>query len=59
MDEHTRTRVMAKKRAHIVYNIISKSREWLTVNCVMNVTGTVLPRFYIFRGKIKCDDYIK
>jgi hypothetical protein len=40
-----------------VYNTISKSKEWLTINCVVNVAGTTLPRFYIFRGERIHDDY--
>ncbi len=42
-----------------VYNTIPKSREWLTINYVVNVVGTTLPRFYIFRGEKICDDYIQ
>jgi hypothetical protein len=37
-----------------VYNIIPKSREWMTVNYVVNAKGTTLLRFYIFKG-----DYIQ
>jgi len=42
-----------------VYNIIPKSREWLIINCVVNVVRTTLPRFYIFKGERICDDYIQ
>jgi hypothetical protein len=35
------------------------SREWLTVNYVVNATGTILLRFYIFKGERICDDYIQ
>jgi hypothetical protein len=34
-----------------VYNIIPKSKEWLSVNYEINVARTTLPRFYTFRGK--------
>lgn len=34
-------------------------QKWLTINCVINVTGEVLPRFYIFRGDKLKDDYTK
>ncbi len=42
-----------------MYNIILKSREWLIINCVVNVVGTTLLGFYIFRGERICDDYIQ
>ncbi len=42
-----------------MYSVIPKSREWLIVNCVVNVIGTTLPGFYIFRGERICDDYIQ
>jgi hypothetical protein len=42
-----------------VYNIIPKSKEWLTINCVVNVARTTLPRFYIFRREKIRDDYIQ
>jgi hypothetical protein len=32
-----------------VYNIIPKSKEWMTVNCVVNAKGTTLLGFYTFR----------
>jgi hypothetical protein len=51
--------VLAKRRSHIIYNTIPKSCKWLTMNCVVNVARTILPRFYIFRVKRMCDDYIK
>jgi hypothetical protein len=41
-----------------VYNTISKSREWLTINCVVNVVGTSFPGFYIFRVERIGDDYL-
>jgi hypothetical protein len=42
-----------------VYNIIHKFREWLTINCVVDVAKTTLPRFYIFNGKRIRDNYIQ
>jgi len=48
-----------KKGLHHIYNIIPKSKEWLTINCVVNATKSSLLRFYIFRGEKLKDDYIK
>jgi hypothetical protein len=42
-----------------MYNIIRKSREWLTINYVVDVAKTTLPKFYIFSGEKTCDDYIQ
>jgi len=42
-----------------VYNTTPKSKKWLTINYVVNVVGTTLPRFYIFRGEKIRDDYIQ
>jgi hypothetical protein len=42
-----------------MYNIIPKSKEWLTINFVVNAAGTTLLGFYIFRGKMICDNYIQ
>ncbi len=42
-----------------MYNIIPKSKEWLIVDYVVNVIGTTLPGFYIFRGERIYDDYIQ
>jgi hypothetical protein len=33
--------------------IIPKSKEWIIINCVVNVEGTTFLGFYIFKG-----DYI-
>jgi hypothetical protein len=52
-------RVLVKKGSHQVYNTISKSMEWLTMNCVVNATKGSLPRFYIFMGERIKDEYIK
>jgi hypothetical protein len=41
-------RIITKKGSHQVYNNIPKSREWLTINCAMNVTRRSIPWFYIF-----------
>jgi hypothetical protein len=43
--------VLAKRGMNIVYNIIPKSRECLTINCVMNAARDILPGFYIFKGE--------
>jgi hypothetical protein len=51
--------VLARRGSNVVYSTIPKSREWLTINCVVNVEGGVLPRFYIFKGERLQDDYIK
>jgi len=50
---------MARKRSNVVYNTIPKSRKWLIINCVVNVTRCVLLGFYIFKGEKLQDDYIK
>jgi hypothetical protein len=50
---------MARKGSNVVYNTIPKYREWLTINCVMNVAKGVLLRFYIFKGEELQDDDIK
>jgi hypothetical protein len=42
-----------------VYNSIPKSREWLTINYVVNVIGTTLLRFYVFKGDKIQDDCIQ
>ncbi len=57
--KQVKTKIPARRRSHIIYNIILKSYKWLIVNYVMNVKGTILPRFYIFQGERMCDDYIK
>ncbi len=50
---------MARRGSNVVYSTISKSQEWLTINCVVNVARDVLPGFYIFKGESLRDDYIK
>ncbi len=52
-------KVLAKQNSQQVYNIIPKFREWSIVNCIVNIVGISLPRFYIFRGKKMQDDYIQ
>jgi hypothetical protein len=52
-------RVLAKRGPHMVYNTIPKSHEWLIINCVVNVVGTILPRFYNFKGKRLRNNYMK
>ncbi len=37
-----------------MYNIIPKSKEWMTIDCVVNVEGTTLLGFNIFKR-----DYIQ
>ncbi len=41
-----------------MYNIILKSRKWLTINCVVNAAWGSIPGFYIFQGERIRDDYI-
>jgi hypothetical protein len=43
----------------MVYKAIPKSHEWLIVNCVINIVGTILPGFYNFRGKKLKKNYMK
>jgi hypothetical protein len=42
-----------------VYITIPKSKEWLTINYVVNEVKLTLLGFYIFRGERICDDYIQ
>jgi hypothetical protein len=49
---------LARRGSNVVYIIIPKSQEWLTINCATNDTGDVLLGFYIFRGERLRDDYI-
>jgi len=42
-----------------VYNTIPKSKVWLIINYVINVVGTTLLGFYIFRRERICDGYIQ
>jgi hypothetical protein len=56
---HVGVKALVKRKSNVVYNIIPKSQEWLTINCVLNATRFILLRFYIFRGKRLRDDYIK
>jgi hypothetical protein len=42
-----------------MYNTTPKSKEWLIVNYVVNVTGTTLLGFYIFRREKIRDNYIQ
>jgi hypothetical protein len=52
-------RVLAKKGSQHVYNTTLRSKEWLIINCVVDVAQTSLPSWYIFRGKKFINDYIK
>jgi len=51
--------VLAKQGSHQMYNTIPKSREWLIINCVVNVVGTIMSGFYMFKGEWIHDDYIQ
>ncbi len=59
VSKQARTRVLAQRWSNVVYNIITKSWEWLIINCVLNVTRFALLSFYIFMGEKLQDDYIK
>jgi len=48
-------RVLARRGAYAIYNIIPKNLEWLTINYVGNAT----PSFYIYKSERLMDDYIK
>jgi len=52
-------KVLPKWGSHTVYSTIPKSREWLTINCVINIAWSTLIGFYILRGERLRDDYIK
>ncbi len=51
-------KIIAKKKSHQVYNTIPKSKEWLTIKCVVNVIRGSIPWFYIFQGERIRGDYI-
>ncbi len=53
----SRAKVIAKKGSHQVYNTIPKFKEWLTINCEVNVVGGSIPRFYIFHDERIRGDY--
>jgi hypothetical protein len=42
-----------------MYNTIPKSEECLTINYVVNVVGTTLPLFDIFKGERIQNDYMQ
>jgi hypothetical protein len=52
-------RVLAKRGSHMAYKTIPKSHEWLMVNCVINVVGTILQGFYNFRRERLKNNYMK
>jgi len=56
--KQSRAKVLAKRGSHQVYNTIPKSKEWLTIKCVVNAIRTTLLRFHIFKRERICDDYI-
>jgi hypothetical protein len=47
--------MLAKRGSQQVYNTILKSRERMTVDCVVNAIGSILLNFYIFKGEIRED----
>jgi hypothetical protein len=53
------TWVLAKGGSQQVYSTIPKSREWMIVNCAVNVVGGVPLGFYIFKGQRIKKDYIQ
>jgi hypothetical protein len=55
----SRAKVLTRRGSHYVYNIIPKSKEWLTINYVENAIGGSLPTFYIFKCYRIKKDYIK
>jgi hypothetical protein len=38
INEQLGAKVLTKQRSHQIYNTIPKSKEWLTINYVVNVT---------------------
>jgi hypothetical protein len=42
-----------------VYNTVPKSKEWLTIKCIVNKIKTTLLRFYIFKRERIYDEYIQ
>ncbi len=52
-------KVLVRRGSNVIYNTIPKSKEWLTINYVINDVITNLLRFYILKGERLQDDYIK
>ncbi len=57
--QQSQARVLARRGSHQIYNTIPRSKEWLTINYVVNAAKGSFPRFYIFKGKRIRHDYIK
>jgi len=53
------TQMLSKRGSQQVYNTIPKSREWKTINYIINVARGVFPNFYIFKGERIRKDYIQ
>jgi hypothetical protein len=51
--------VLTKRGSQQVYNTIPKSKEWMIVNCAINVVGSIFHGFYIFKGERIRKDYIQ
>jgi hypothetical protein len=50
---------LTRRGSNKAYNTIPRSKEWLMVNCVVNVTRNYLLGFYIFKSEWIRDNYIK
>ena len=51
-------KVIAKLGSRSVPQILSKSREWITVLCCINAVGHSIPGFYLFKAKRTLKNYI-
>ncbi|GLJ31873.1 hypothetical protein SUGI_0641340 [Cryptomeria japonica] len=51
-------RVIAKLGSRSVPQILSKSREWITILCCVNAAGHSIPGFYLFKAKRQLKNYI-
>ncbi|XP_059077024.1 MFS-type transporter clz9-like [Cryptomeria japonica] len=50
--------VIAKLGSRSVPQILSKSREWITILCCVNAVGHSIPGFYLFKAKRQLKNYI-
>jgi hypothetical protein len=51
--------VIAPVGARRVQSIVPDQREWLSVLVCINAAGSIIPSFYIFRGKCFRQNYIQ
>ncbi len=57
--QQVKVRLLVRRGFQQVYNTIPQSKEWLTINCVVNATRITLPRVYISKRERIQNDYIQ